>query len=108
MRGNSPKTARPQHLNRTGDKSYQATQKRVSSRLTHIALNDAVIEDAIRLTSVYGLRGYDAVQLSAALTANRARLSHALAALTLISSDAELNTAAIVEGLTIEDPNDHL
>lgn len=89
-------------------KAIKRLRREFSSRLTHIALSDAVIEEAIRLTSVYGLRGYDAVQLSAALTANRERLSHALTALTLISSDTELNSAAIAEGLFIEDPNDHL
>ena len=48
------------------------------------------------------LRAYDAVQLAAAL-----EISHQIPSLTLISADADLNTSAASEGLTVEDPNAH-
>ncbi len=58
------------------------------------------------LAEKHGLRGYDAVQLSAAL-----RVSDECRALgisfTLISADGDLNDATRVEGLAVEDPNLH-
>jgi len=53
------------------------------------------------------LRGYDAVQLAAALEANDERLANALTPLTLVSADTELNTAAQAEGLNVENPNNY-
>ena len=46
------------------------------------------------------LRGYDAVQLAAAL---EVRLQVPL--LILVSGDGDLNTAATAEGLPVENPN---
>ena len=59
------------------------------------------------LAATHALRGYDAVELSAALNLNVRRLTRGLPALTLVSSDAELNTAATAEGLMVEDPASH-
>jgi len=56
---------------------------------------------------MYGLRGYDAVQLAASLDGNAERREYGLAPLTLISADTDLNQAAITEGITIENPNEH-
>ncbi|HXG19677.1 MAG TPA: hypothetical protein VNN62_11475 [Methylomirabilota bacterium] len=53
------------------------------------------------------LRGYGAVQLAAALEVNAASLSLGMPAVTLVSADTELNTAAVTEGLPIENPNTH-
>jgi predicted nucleic acid-binding protein len=60
------------------------------------------MQEASRLADSHVLRAYDAVQLAAALDIHRLGLS-----LTLLSADAELNTAAIAEGLTVDDPNNH-
>ncbi len=76
-------------------------------RFTHIAINEDVIIEALRLAETYGLRGYDAVQLSAALKANGERLGRGLLPLILVSADTELNNAAQAEGLTIENPNNY-
>ena len=76
-------------------------------RFTHIAINEDVIVGALRLAETYGLRGYDAVQLSAALGANDERLGRGLLPLILVSADMELNNAAQAEGLTIENPNNY-
>src|SRR5688572_23731042 len=66
----------------------------------------ALIERAVLLVKNYILRGYDAIQLSAALEVNE-RYIAANESITLISADIALNHAARAEGLTVEDPNLH-
>jgi predicted nucleic acid-binding protein len=67
----------------------------------------AVLGRAMNLAETQALRGYDAVQLAAALSYNDQRLAAGASALTFISADAALNRAATVEGLTVDDPNAH-
>lgn len=62
---------------------------------------------AMLLAETYALRGYDAVQLAAALDANDRRVARKLPPLTLVSADGELSAAAQAEGLAVEDPNAH-
>jgi hypothetical protein len=59
------------------------------------------------VAETYGLRGYDAVQLAAALDVNTSYHAAGLPTITLISADAELNAAATSEGLTVENPNNY-
>jgi hypothetical protein len=59
------------------------------------------------LADKHALRGYDAVQLAVALEINAARIADQLPRLLLISSDADLNAAAQIEGLSSDDPNLH-
>jgi predicted nucleic acid-binding protein len=66
----------------------------------------SVIERATDLAEKHALRGYDAVQLAAALAVHSMSQSHLLPYI-LISADAELNAAAAAEGLLVEDPNQH-
>ena len=80
-------------------------RKRVSHRYIVVELSPALFDDASRLARAHGLRGYDAVQLVAATTLNRQRLARNLSTVTLVSADAELNRAAVAEGLLVEDPN---
>jgi predicted nucleic acid-binding protein len=72
-----------------------------------VSVNSAVIARAMALAQTYALRGYDAVQLAAALELNAQRLYAGLSPVILVSADAEINVAAPVEGLTVEDPNAH-
>lgn len=72
-----------------------------------IEITLALVLRAMTLAETYGLRGYDSMQLAAALEVNADTLSLGLPPITLISSDAELNAAAAVEGLAVEDPNAH-
>ena len=51
---------------------------------------------------------YDAVQLAAALEVGRLHQAVGLGSVTLISADGELNIAATVEGLRVDDPNAHV
>lgn len=57
------------------------------------------------LTQRHRLRGYDAVQLAAALLANQPLIAAGLPALTFIAADEDLIAAARAEGLPAENPN---
>lgn len=72
-----------------------------------VDLTLTLIEHAADLAETHALRGYDAVQLAAALEVNTERAAIGLSAITLISVDAALNAAAIAEGLAVDDPNAH-
>jgi predicted nucleic acid-binding protein len=66
-----------------------------------VELDESVMDHAVRLSRLHGLRGADAIQLSCALLAKRDRDQEII----LLSSDAELNAAAAVEGLTVVNPS---
>lgn len=70
-------------------------------------LTGAIVTHAVRLTQRHRLRGYDAVQLAIALTANDSLLGAGLPALTFVAADADLISAARAEGLPADDPNLH-
>ncbi len=65
----------------------------------------AVAERAMALAEKYSLRGYDALQLAAACELNTLLISNQRSALTFISADGELNSAASREALATADPN---
>ncbi len=72
-----------------------------------IAINRAVIDRAVCLTRVHKLRGYDAVQLAAALLTDEALLNAALPGLIFVAADGDLLAAANTEGLITDNPNQH-
>jgi uncharacterized protein len=72
-----------------------------------IHLPATLIDLAADLAKRQKLRGYDAVQLAAALTANQLLLQAQLAPLTLLSADVDLLQAAQNEGLLTDNPNLH-
>jgi uncharacterized protein len=72
-----------------------------------VEVTEALIERAMALAEAHGVRGYDAVQLAAALEVNALLVASGLPPLLLISADAELNAAATATGLAVEDPNSH-
>ena len=67
----------------------------------------AMIAQAMGLAERHGLRGYDAVQLAAALELNLRCLAAEAAPPLIITADRELNAAASMEGLIVDDPNAH-
>ena len=67
----------------------------------------AVIDRAVELTQAHRLRGYDAVQLAAALVAGDTLASENLPPPVFVASDGDLLVAAQAEALTVEDPVDH-
>jgi uncharacterized protein len=73
-----------------------------------LAINPAMIGDAVALTQKHRLRGYDALQLATALAANRTLLATGLAPISFLASDRDLLKAASSEGLAIENPSLHL
>jgi predicted nucleic acid-binding protein len=72
-----------------------------------VEINPAVITQAMQLAETHGLRGYDAVQLAAALIVQKMRETLGLPALELVSADRDLNEAAAAEDLTVDNPNSH-
>jgi uncharacterized protein len=72
-----------------------------------IEVDARLITKAMLLAETYALRAYDAVQLAAALKAWHERIISGLMSPTLISADAALNDAAMVEGLNVDNPNNH-
>ncbi len=71
------------------------------------AVTEILLRQAIYLARTYGLRGYDAVQLAAANEANALRTRVGLDPIIFLSADNELNTAARIEGLSVDNPNTH-
>ena len=61
----------------------------------------------MNLAETYALRGYDAVQLAAALEIYDQSQSVGWSSPKLISADIALNSAAVTEGLIVYDPNNH-
>jgi predicted nucleic acid-binding protein len=72
-----------------------------------VEIKPGLISHAMTLAETYALRGYDAVQLAAALEVNTHWLTQGGPPITLISADTALNAAAIAEGLTVDNPNWH-
>jgi uncharacterized protein len=71
-----------------------------ASQYRIVEVSAGLVAQAATLARRHGLRGYDAVQLAAVLEVHATDPS-----LTLISADTELNTAALAEGLALDDPN---
>jgi uncharacterized protein len=72
-----------------------------------VPLTPAIYGAAVQLTQRHRLRGYDAVQLAAALDVNATLLAAELPGPTFVSADSDLNAAAGAEGLQVDDPNQH-
>ncbi|MDQ3802800.1 MAG: type II toxin-antitoxin system VapC family toxin [Acidobacteriota bacterium] len=72
-----------------------------------VEVTPSVLGRAMTLAQAHGLRGYDAVQLAAALEIQALRPPTVMSSLTFVSADAELNTAAVTEGLPVNNPNAH-
>jgi predicted nucleic acid-binding protein len=79
----------------------------LASEYQLVEVTETLVNQAMVLAETYGLRGYDAVQLAAALEVSGQYVAGGFAPITLISADAELNGAATTEGLIVEDPNAH-
>lgn len=67
-----------------------------------LAITPALTASAVALTQAHRLRGYDAVQLAAALAA-----AAVLPGLVFVAADDDLLAAARAEGLAVENPNQH-
>jgi predicted nucleic acid-binding protein len=72
-----------------------------------VEVTATLLTAATDLADKHALRGYDAVQLAAALDASSERQRLNLTPLMLITGDKELLAAGAAEGLTVDDPNNH-
>jgi uncharacterized protein len=80
--------------------------KHLAGRYTVLELTPVLLAEAMRLANSHELRAYDAVQLAAVLELKRQWVDAGISVV-LVSADQDLNDAAAVEGLTVEDPLHH-
>lgn len=66
-----------------------------------------VVDLACALLERHPLRAYDAIHLATALGAQQFLASQGYPSLTFFSADDHLNHTAAVEGLAVDNPNDH-
>lgn len=70
-------------------------------------IDGRLIDEASNLAEKYALRGYDAVQLAAALSVQNRRQRIGASSLIFVSADNALNQAAQSEGLSVDNPNNY-
>lgn len=88
-------------------KARARLRRAFAGKLRVIDSSPAIVERANDLAERHALRGYDAVQVAAALETNDRRLAVNATPLILISADDALNAAAMLEGLSVDNPNLH-
>lgn len=97
--------------NTLSSSAYSKVQNRFrrnfEEKFFKIETNLTIIEQAADLAERHALRGYDAVQLASAVYLHNRRQQAGLPAITFISADNALNTAAQSEGLNVDNPNNH-
>ncbi len=71
-----------------------------------LALTPLIVSQALDLHEKYRLRAYDSVQLASAMIVNQRAVSIGQT-ITFLSADTRLLQAAISEGLSVDDPNQH-
>lgn len=71
-----------------------------------VQITENIIRQGMQIAETHALRGYDAVQLAASCAINQLSLANGLS-LTFICADNELNIAASIEGLIVENPNNY-
>jgi len=103
--------ARKAHSGEIASASESRSAKRLrrsfERRISNVEITEILAANAADLARKHLLRGYDAIQLAAALQVSHERTSLALSPLVFVSGDNNLNVAAASEGLAIENPNDH-
>lgn len=70
-----------------------------------VPLTPEILGRAVELTQSHRLRGYDAVQLAATLTTNKALRTAGLAELVFVTADNDLIAAALAENLPSQNPS---
>ncbi len=78
------------------------------NRTSQLGLSNDILHLAAALTQRRPLRGYDAIHLATALTLNQHFIDSKLPAIIFVSADANLCAAATAEGLSADNPNDHV
>jgi len=91
----------------TAARALQRLRRDFGRRIYVVEVTPALLLSAEALADKHHLRGYDAVQLAAALEANAERARSSLPPLALVTADGDLLAAGAAEGLTTDDPNNH-
>jgi predicted nucleic acid-binding protein len=74
----------------------------------NVDVTNQILEAAVGYVRTYRLRAYDAVQLASSAAVRTALLDQqAPVNFAMISADRDLNVAALLEGIAVEDPNTH-
>ena len=96
------------HLSATdADTARLAFEQDFLNIFRKVEISEDLINEAAKLAKKNALRGYDAVQLAAALETEKERIALGLPSLTLLSADTDLNDAATRENLMVDNPNNH-
>ena len=88
-------------------KAVNRFQRHFALRYQKITITDNIISSAMIYADKYELRGYDAVQLSAAVEIEKELKAVGAPSLIFVSADNDLNNAAQSEGLNVENPNNY-
>jgi uncharacterized protein len=88
-------------------KSILRFQKDFQFRFFQKSLSPSLVELAMQFADQYELRGYDAVQLASAIESDKLRQTNGLSSIIFVSADNALNSAAQLEGLTVDNPNNY-
>ena len=72
-----------------------------------VEITEGLADRSMELAQHHGLRGYDAVQLAAALELQAVRENMGLLPMTFVSADNNLNAVAVVSGISVDNPNAH-
>lgn len=88
-------------------KSIKRLKRSLDNRYAFVEVSEKIAGNAMDLAKKYGLRGYDAVQLSSAIKIEQRRKAELLSSITFVSADSNLNSAASAEGLQVENPNNY-
>ena len=78
-----------------------------SNRYVIIQLDRRILIEAIQLFYHHPLRAYDAVQFATAITSNQTLIANSMPVLTFVCADRRLCNFAAIEGLVVENPNNH-
>lgn len=88
-------------------KTFRRLRRIFDSGIENIEISPSLIRYSADLARKHLLRAYDAVQLAAALEVSFERTDASLSELIFVCADNALNKAALAEGLTVQNPNDH-
>lgn len=89
------------------DKAASRLMRHIEDRYAFVDINRNLVDSAIKLVLLHGLRGFDAIQLAAAIKVAERRRSLGASPSIFVCADDSLNKAALTEGLTVDNPNDH-
>ena len=79
----------------------------LGSKCQVVEITKTLTERAMDLAEKHALRGYDAMQLAAAVELHLLAASSGTGPVTFVAADNALNSAAAAEGLAVDDPNTH-